>query len=270
MAARDPLARRDDERLQPARQHGRARGDPGRRSRSRSSRSTPSRSTRIDARARRSRSPARARVVGFLPFNLRPAPERARLHGRLAARRCSASRSPRSGCRRAGRSRRRPSRRSLLPDPRARRADPRHDARHDRAPARRPAGLAGRPRPQLAPARPLRRLREARRRAARADRGRARRHEPRLQRARRPAARARRRARHVRRCSCSSRASSPTSSGAPRRRTDAGLLQAFAVHWRRLVEVVVDFGLIVARVRRRVRDPLRLAGHRSTSGTSRR
>ena len=40
--------------------------------------------------------------------------------------------------------------------------------------------------------------------------------EPRLQRARqRPASRARRRARHVRRCSCSSRASSPTSSGAP-------------------------------------------------------
>ena len=44
--------------------------------------------------------------------------------------------------------------------------------------------------------------------------------EPRLQRARRPAARARRRARHVRRCSCSSRASSPTSSAASRRRGD--------------------------------------------------
>ena len=43
---RDGLAGRDDERVQPARQHGRARGDARRRSRSGSSRSTPSRSTR--------------------------------------------------------------------------------------------------------------------------------------------------------------------------------------------------------------------------------
>ena len=77
-----------------------------------------------------------------------------------------------------------------------------------------------------------------------ADRERARCDEPRLQRSRRPAPRARRRARHV-------RPARPVRELPRRRRAPAhpdadapGLLQTFAVHWRRLVEVVVDFVLI--------------------------
>ena len=55
---------------------------------------------------------------------------------------------------------------------------------------------------------------------------------------------------------------------APRRRSDADLMQAFSVHWRRLVEVVVDFWIIVAAFARRT--PSASAGPaRPTSGTSR-
>ena len=39
-----------------------------------------------------------------------------------------------------------------------------------------------------------------------------------------------------------------------------GLAQAFAVHWRRVVEVVVDFGVITASFMARLRDRVRLAG----------
>ena len=89
-----------------------------------------------------------------------------------------------------------------------------------------------------------------------------RRHEPRLQRARRPAAHARRRAHHV-------RAARPVRELPRRRRAAArqpdeapGLLQTFAVHWRRLVEVVVDFVLIMAsRSCAAYADRVRLAGH---------
>ena len=130
-------------------------------------------------------------------------------------------------------------------DPRPRRADPRHGARHGRAAARGPADLPGRPRPHLAPARPLRPLRAARGRAARADRDRHRRLEPRLQRARQRRATRSSASSSPSRCSCSSRASSPTSSGGRSARGEpVGLAQAFAVHWRRLVEVLVDFVVI--------------------------
>ena len=80
--------------------------------------------------------------------------------------------------------------------------------------------------------------------AARADRDRHRRLEPRLQRARQRALHARRRRAHASRCSSSSRASSPTSSGGRDDGEPGALTQAFAVHWRRVVEVLVDFALI--------------------------
>ena len=125
--------------------------------------------------------------------------------------------------------------------------DPRHDARHGRAAARRPADLPGRPRPLLAPARALRALRAARGRAARADLALHRRLEPRLHVARQHALHDHRRRPDLRRCSSSSRASSPTSTaGRCQLGEPLGLAQAFAVHWRRLVEVLVDFLLITA------------------------
>ena len=63
------------------------------------------------------------------------------------ARRCSASRSPRSGSPRAGTSPARRSRRCCCPILDPRRPDPGHDARHDRPPARGTSDLAGRTRP---------------------------------------------------------------------------------------------------------------------------
>ena len=65
------LARRDHERLQPARQHGRARGDARHRRVRRSSRSTPSTVHENDLVLVLSLSLAFA-CLGFLPFNLRP------------------------------------------------------------------------------------------------------------------------------------------------------------------------------------------------------
>mgnify|MGYP003693646999 CR=1 FL=1 len=79
---RTHLARRDDERVQPARQHGRACGDARRDRAPRSSRSTRVTVHKSDAVLA---SVARARVAcaGFLPFNLRPRQAARGLHGRL-------------------------------------------------------------------------------------------------------------------------------------------------------------------------------------------
>ena len=56
---------------------------------------------------------------------------------------------------------------------------------------------------------------------------------------------------------------------AARCRTEAlGLTQAFAVHWRRLVEVLVDFVVITRLVRGRLRDHVRLARHDEPAASS--
>ena len=96
--------------------------------------------------------------------------------------------------------------------------------------------------------------------AARADRDRARRDEPRLQRARRPAPRGRRRARHV-------RAARPVRELPRRRRAraapsdDGGSSTRSPCTGGGSSRCVVDFALIVGVVRRRLRRPVRLAGH---------
>ena len=143
--------------------------------------------------ASRSRSPARRACLGFLPFNLRPRGNGARLHGRL--RLADARLRPRGARprRRAGTSPARRSRRFLLPILVL--AVPILDTTLVtivRLLEGRPISQGGRDH-SLAPARPLRPLREERGRPARADRDRARRHEPGLQRARRSAAGCRRR-----------------------------------------------------------------------------
>ena len=108
-AHRPALARRDDERLQPARQHGRARRDARRRSPPPSSRSTPSPSTR-SACCSSSRSRSASPASAFCPSTSGPGSRRSSSWATRAAR-CSASRSPRSVSRRAGRWPRRRSRR---------------------------------------------------------------------------------------------------------------------------------------------------------------
>ena len=152
------LARRHDERVQPARQHGRARRD-ARRHRVRLLR---------DRRRDRPSEPRGARVAlaGALacaascPSTSGPG-ERRSSSWATPARSCSASRSPGSGSPSSWKVAGTTVATLLAADPRARSADPRHDARHRRPPARGPADLAGRPRPQLAPARALRPVREA-------------------------------------------------------------------------------------------------------------
>ena len=243
------LARRDDERLQPARQHGRARGD-ARRDRGRaSSRSTPSRSTRTAACSSLSLALLRA-ASAFLPFNLRPGRRARGVHGRL--RRAGArlrARGARARVELEGR--RNDGRDAAAADARARRADPRHDARHGRAPARGPADLPGRPRPHLAPARVPRPLGEARRRAAGA------RSPPRSARRASPTTcsttrRSRSSACWSRsRCSSSSRASSPTSSAArvdrerPTRLPAAGVRRALAAPGRGGRRLRADHGVVL-------------------------
>ncbi len=157
------------------------------------------------------------------------------------ARRCSASRSPRSACSRAGHVADVDRRDAAPAHPRPRRAGPRHDARHDRATARGTAGLPGRPRPQLAPARLASGVSEKHAvlllaLIAIALGGTSLAYnvfgDQRLA--------ARRRARHVRPARAV-RSFLADVERAPRRRS-TDLLQLFSVHWRRLVEVVVDVG----------------------------
>src|SRR5581483_4102186 len=193
--ARPALDRRPDERIQPARQHGRPRGHPGRDRGDllrRGGGVVPVLGARARVRARRRRGTDR--VPAVQPPAGSP---RARVDGRqrLATRRVHA-RVARARLGLHGR----------LVDPRhagpagdrARGADPRHDARHGRAPARRPAGHPGRPRPQLAPARRARCVGDVGRRAARDRLGRARRDQPRLRGVRERPGRGDRRADHVR------------------------------------------------------------------------
>ena len=206
------LARRDDERVQPARQHGRARGEHG------------ARRERVLRDRRRDRQPeprhlrrlgrARARLRRLPAVQPAPRQARGRLHGRL--------RQPgdRAGARlaRARRDvqgRRHDARDARPAAARARRADAGHGARDRAAPARGPPGLAGRPRSHLAPARLPRPVREAGRAPADRDRHRPRRDEPGVHGARQRAHHGRRRAAQLRAAAPVRAASSPT----PSRRT---------------------------------------------------
>ena len=161
------LAGRDHERVQPARQHGRPRGD------ARGDRVRLLRDRRRDGARERPR--ARALAVPRVRLRRLPAVQppadrrRACVHGR---RRQSAARVPaRRACARIELDDDRSDGRD---DPaaaaRARDPDPRHDARHGPATRRAPPGHPGREGPFLAPARLLRALRDPCRRAPRSHR----------------------------------------------------------------------------------------------------
>ena len=184
-ACRDPrraLARRHDERLQPARQHRRPRRD--------SLAVIAATFFAIDAVYLHkeaccscSRSRSASRRSGFLPFNFRPNQPAAVFMGDSGSQVLGFVLAARAW-RRAGRW---PSRRwrrcscrcSCSP------SHPRHRARHRRALRRGPADHAGRPRPHVASPRPRRPGREEHGRAARHRRGGPRRLQPRLLRVRR-------------------------------------------------------------------------------------
>ena len=242
------LARRDDERVQPARQHGRPRGDP-RRDRLHVLR---------DRRGHRARGPARARArarrsalacLGFLPVQPPPGPAGGGVHGRLGqpgARLHARRARPRDELEGRGVDGRDAACcRSLV----LARADPRHGARHGRCASSR-AGRSTRaaattPRTGSSTAASPSSARSSCSPLIAAG---PRRDEPRLQRPRRLAGDARRRARHLRAARPVRRLPRRPERGAPRtsRCPAAGLLRTLVLHRRRLIEVLVDFALITA------------------------
>ena len=154
------LARRDHERLQPARQHGRARRDArGRRVRllrDRRGRAEPE----SDARPRRSRSRSAAPASASCRSTCAPAGAAAVFMGDSGSQVLGfalASLGLASSWTAAGTT----VATIAAAAARARDPDPRHDARHVRRAARAAAGHAGRQGPHLAPARLLRALRAA-------------------------------------------------------------------------------------------------------------
>ena len=164
MGHRAPLARRDHERVQPPRQHGRARGDACRRLlrvlRDR-------RGDRARERDRAgTRSGSRARVCRVPAVQPQASAGRRRLHGRLREPRHRLH--PRLACSRRELDGRGNDRRDDPPPlARARDPDSRHDARDDRAARREAARDAGWARPHLTQARLLRPVGDEGRAAAR-------------------------------------------------------------------------------------------------------